>query len=39
MADLKLRGINKSFGLVPVITDVDLDIGDSEFVVLVGPSG
>ena len=39
MADLKLRGINKSFGAVPVITDVDLDIGDGEFVVFVGPSG
>ncbi len=39
MADLQLRGINKSFGVVPVITDVDLDIGDGEFVVFVGPSG
>ena len=39
MADLQLRGINKSFGAVQVITDVDLDIGDGEFVVFVGPSG
>jgi lactose/L-arabinose transport system ATP-binding protein len=39
MAELKLRGINKSFGAVKVIHDVDLDIGDGEFVVFVGPSG
>jgi ABC-type sugar transport system ATPase subunit len=39
MADLKLRGINKSFGAVKVIHDVDLDVGDGEFVVFVGPSG
>jgi ABC-type sugar transport system ATPase subunit len=39
MAELKLRGINKSFGAVQVIRDIDLDIGDGEFVVFVGPSG
>ncbi|KQU92866.1 sn-glycerol-3-phosphate ABC transporter ATP-binding protein UgpC [Devosia sp. Root105] len=39
MAELQLRGINKSFGAVTVIHDVDLDIGDGEFVVFVGPSG
>src|SRR6187549_1583209 len=39
MAELQLRGINKSFGVVPVIHDVDLDIADGEFVVFVGPSG
>jgi ABC-type dipeptide/oligopeptide/nickel transport system ATPase component len=39
MAELQLRGINKSFGAVKVIHDVDLDIGDGEFVVFVGPSG
>jgi lactose/L-arabinose transport system ATP-binding protein len=39
MAELKLRGISKSFGAVKVIHDVDLDIGDGEFVVFVGPSG
>ena len=39
MAELQLRGVNKSFGLVPVIHDVDLDIADGEFVVFVGPSG
>ena len=39
MAELQLRGINKSFGMVRVIEDVNLDIGDGEFVVFVGPSG
>jgi len=39
MAELKLRGINKSFGAVKVIHDVDLDVGNGEFVVFVGPSG
>jgi lactose/L-arabinose transport system ATP-binding protein len=39
MAELKLRGINKSFGAVPVIHNIDLDIADGEFVVFVGPSG
>ncbi len=39
MAELKLRGINKSFGAVKVIHDVDLDVNDGEFVVFVGPSG
>ena len=39
MAELKLRGINKSFGAVPVIHNIDLDVADGEFVVFVGPSG
>jgi lactose/L-arabinose transport system ATP-binding protein len=39
MAELQLRGVNKSFGAVPVIHNVDLDIQDGEFVVFVGPSG
>ncbi|MFD1254114.1 Maltose/maltodextrin import ATP-binding protein MalK [Devosia equisanguinis] len=39
MADLQLRGINKSFGSVKIIHDIDLDVGDGEFVVFVGPSG
>ena len=39
MAELQLRGISKSFGVVPVIHNVDLDIADGEFVVFVGPSG
>jgi len=39
MADVALRNIVKRFGAVPVINDIDLDIADGEFVVLVGPSG
>ena len=39
MAELQLRGINKNFGTVKVIHDIDLDVGDGEFVVFVGPSG
>jgi ABC-type sugar transport system ATPase subunit len=39
MAAVSLRGVVKSFGTVRVIEDVDLEIGDGEFVVLVGPSG
>src|SRR5215217_2718117 len=39
MAELQLRGINKNFGAVKVIHDIDLDVGDGEFVVFVGPSG
>ena len=39
MARVHLNGVNKSFGAVHVIRDVDLDIQDGEFVVFVGPSG
>src|SRR5689334_1674267 len=39
MAGLALRGVKKSFGDVPVIRGVDLDIADGEFCVFVGPSG
>ncbi len=39
MAELKVSGINKSFGAVKVIHDVDLEVKDGEFVVFVGPSG
>ena len=39
MAELQLRGVNKNFGAVQVIKNVDLDVGDGEFVVFVGPSG
>ena len=39
MADLEIRGINKSFGAVQVIHGVDLKVNDGEFVVFVGPSG
>ena len=39
MARVTLSGINKSYGSVTVIKDLDLEIDDKEFVVLVGPSG
>jgi multiple sugar transport system ATP-binding protein len=39
MAGLALRGVKKSFGDVPVIRGVDLDVADGEFCVFVGPSG
>ena len=39
MAQVSLKGVNKSFGPVHVIKDVDLDIEKGEFVVFVGPSG
>lgn len=39
MAEVQFTGIRKSFGAVPVIKGVDIDIADGEFVILVGPSG
>ena len=39
MADVRLKAVNKRFGSVQVIKDVDLDIEDGEFCVFVGPSG
>lgn len=39
MAQVTLEKVNKSFGNVHVIHDVDLQIDDGEFVVFVGPSG
>ncbi|GLQ55099.1 ABC transporter ATP-binding protein [Devosia nitrariae] len=39
MAAVDLRGLSKAFGLVKVLHDVSVDIGDGEFAVLLGPSG
>lgn len=36
---LKLKQINKAYGKKLVLDDIDLDILDNEFLVLVGPSG
>ena len=39
MAVVSIRKLNKKFDLTHVVKDVDLEIRDKEFVVLVGPSG
>ena len=39
MAEVKVRGLKKSFGSTDVLHGLDLDIEDGQFVVLVGPSG
>jgi multiple sugar transport system ATP-binding protein len=39
MGKIQLRSVNKSFGPVTIIPNIDLDIEDGEFVVFVGPSG
>jgi len=39
MASVTLRGIEKSYGAVPVIKGIDLAVEEGEFVALVGPSG
>ena len=40
MGAIALEGVSKVFpGGVVAVDDIDLDIGDGEFMVLVGPSG
>ena len=39
MTKVALRNLGKSFGSTKVLQDINLDIDDGEFVVLVGPSG
>ncbi len=39
MSDIQLKHIDKSFGKVKVLHDVNMDVKDGEFVVFVGPSG
>lgn len=39
MQGVDLVGINKKYGSVHAVKDVDLSLGHDEFVVLVGPSG
>jgi multiple sugar transport system ATP-binding protein len=39
MASVELRSICKSFGGAPVLSGIDLDVADGEFLTLVGASG
>ncbi len=39
MGQVSLKGIRKSYGDVPVIRGIDLEVQDGEFLVFVGPSG
>src|SRR6266699_1067388 len=39
MANVVMRGLNKKYDEVHAVKDVNLEIHDKEFVVLVGPSG
>lgn len=39
MAEVELKNVNKRYGDLDVVRDVDLFIKDNEFIVLVGPSG
>ncbi|MFE9438214.1 amino acid ABC transporter ATP-binding protein [Streptomyces sp. NPDC006602] len=36
---LSLRGVNKHFGALHVLADVDLDVAKGEVIVVIGPSG
>jgi multiple sugar transport system ATP-binding protein len=39
MADVRFESIRKTFGKVVAVDDVDLEVADGDFVVLLGPSG
>ena len=39
MADVRFEAIRKTFGKVTAVDDVDLEVADGDFVVLLGPSG
>lgn len=39
MATVSLSGVGKSYGTQSVVRDINLEIADGEFIVLVGPSG
>ena len=39
MSALAIRHVTKRYGAVEVLKDIDLEVEDGEFVILVGPSG
>ena len=39
MATVELRNVGKQFGAIQVLENIDLDVEEGEFLVLVGPSG
>ena len=39
LATLSLHGLRKAFGALVVVHDIELEVADGEFVVLIGPSG
>ncbi|ADZ90974.1 ABC transporter ATP-binding protein [Marinomonas mediterranea] len=39
MSSVILRNVNKSYGTLPIVKSLNLEVQDGEFVVLVGPSG
>ncbi len=39
MSDVKIENLSKAFGPVEVLKNIDLNVEDGSFVVLVGPSG
>ena len=39
MASLSIRDVSKSYGALPVLQNLDIDIADGEFVSFLGPSG
>ncbi|SDX54243.1 ABC transporter ATP-binding protein [Litoreibacter albidus] len=39
MASITLDKLNKTYGALTVVHDIDLTIADKEFIILVGPSG
>ena len=39
MSDVSLGGVHKRFGEVAAVADLNLDVGDGEFLVLLGPTG